>query len=49
LESSVKDIEKKAAVLNGAAILMIAAVVAWAVMGTFDMQDQMVSGMGLGA
>ncbi len=48
LESSVKDIEKKSAVLNSAAILMIAAIVAWAVMGTFDMQEQMVSGMGLG-
>ncbi|MDR2901668.1 MAG: type II secretion system F family protein [Lactobacillales bacterium] len=48
LESSVHDIEQKAAVLNGAAILLIAAVVAWAVMGTFAMQEQMVSGMGLG-
>ncbi len=48
LETSVKDIEKKAAVMNSAAILLIAAVVAWAVMGTFDMQEQMVSGMGLG-
>lgn len=48
LESSIKDIEKKAAVLNGLAILMIAAIVAWVVMGTFDMQDQMVNGMGLG-
>ena len=48
LESSIKDIEKKAGVLNGVAILMIAAIVAWAVMGTFDMQEQMVNGMGLG-
>ena len=49
LESSVRDIDQKAAVLNGMAILMIAAVVAWVVMGTFAMQEQMVSGMGLGS
>ncbi len=48
LESSIKDIEKKAGVLNGVAILLIAGIVAWAVMGTFDMQEQMVNGMGLG-
>ncbi len=49
LESSVRDIEQKAAILNTIAILAIAAVIAWVVMGTFAMQDQMVSGMGLGA
>lgn len=49
LESSVNDIEQKAAVLNGIAILMIASIIAWVVMGTFAMQDQMVSGMGLGS
>lgn len=48
LENGVRVIEQKAAVLNNIAILAIAATVAWAVMGTFDMQDQMVSGMGLG-
>lgn len=48
LESSVRDIEQKAAVLNGVAILAIAAVVAWVVMGTFAMQEQMVAGMGIG-
>lgn len=48
LEDSVKDVQKKAAALNGVAILMIAVIVAWAVMGTFDMQEQMVNGMGLG-
>ena len=46
LEDSIRDIEQKAAVLNGFAILLIAAIVAWVVMGTFDMQDQLVSGMG---
>ena len=49
LEASVRDIDQKAAVLNGFAILLIAAVVAWVVMGTFAMQEQMVSGMGLGS
>ncbi|MBQ9089810.1 MAG: type II secretion system F family protein [Alphaproteobacteria bacterium] len=48
LETSVKDVEKKASVLNSFAILLIAVVVAWVVMGTFDMQEQMVNGMGLG-
>ena len=46
LEDSIRDIEQKAAVLNGIAILSIALVVAWVVAGTFDMQDQMVTGMG---
>ena len=49
LESSIRDIDKKASILNSAAILMIAAVIAWVVWGTFEMQDQMVSGMGLGS
>ena len=49
LESSVIDIEQKAAVLNSIAILLIAGIIAWVVMGTFSMQDQMVSGMGLGS
>ena len=46
LEDSVRNIEQKASVLNMVAILLIAAIVAWVVMGTFDMQDQMVAGMG---
>lgn len=46
LEDAVRDIERKAAVLNGIAILLIAVIVAWVVSGTFAMQDQMVSGMG---
>ena len=48
LESSIRDIDNKAAILNGVAILMIAAVIGWVVWGTFEMQNQMVSGMGLG-
>lgn len=45
LEDSIRDVAKKADILNMVAILSIAAIVAWVVMGTFDMQDQMVSGM----
>lgn len=48
LKSSVRDIDQKAAVLNSLAILLIAVIVAWVVLGTFAMQEQMVSGMGLG-
>ncbi len=48
LVNAIKDIDKKAGVLNGVAILLIAIVIAWVVQGTFVMQDQMVSGMGLG-
>ncbi len=48
MENAVRVIEQKAAWLNNFAILAIAATVAWAVMGTFEMQDQMVSGMGIG-
>ena len=48
LETSVVDIEQKAAILNAVAILAIAGIIAWVVLGTFSMQDQMVAGMGLG-
>ena len=49
LESSIHDIDNKAGILNSVAILMIAAVIGWVVWGTFAMQEQMVSGMGLGS
>lgn len=48
LESSVRTIGKQAEILNSIAILAIAGVIGWVVWGTFEMQDQMVSGMGLG-
>lgn len=47
LEGSVKMIEARAAVINSVAILLISALVAWTVFGTFAMQDQMTSGMGI--
>ena len=46
LEESVYSIEEKAGLLNMVALLSIGAVIAWAVMGTFDMQDQITSSMG---
>ena len=46
LDESVYLIEQKASVLNMVALLSIGAVIAWAVMGTFDMQDQITSNMG---
>jgi type II secretory pathway component PulF len=46
LEESVYMIEERASILNMVALLAIGGVIAWAVMGTFDMQDQITSGMG---
>ncbi len=48
MEDSIKTVASKAAALNGLAILLIAAIICWVVAGTFDMQEQMVDGMGLG-
>ena len=48
LEESVYMIEEKAGILNMVALLAIGGVIAWAVMGTFEMQDQITSGMGMG-
>ncbi|MBR6327602.1 MAG: type II secretion system F family protein [Alphaproteobacteria bacterium] len=46
LEESVYMIEQKAEILNMVAILTVAAIIAWAVFGVFDMQDQITSAMG---
>lgn len=46
LENSAKMIERKSEILNTIAILGIAFFVAWVVMGTFSMQDQLVNSMG---
>ena len=48
MEDSIRNVAAKAAALNGLAILIIAGVICWVVAGTFDMQEQMVDGMGLG-
>ena len=46
LEESVYIIEQKASILNMIALLSVGGVIAWAVMGVFDMQDQITSAMG---
>ena len=40
LENSVKKIESVSSTLNTVGILLISAVIAWIVLGTFQMQDQ---------
>lgn len=45
LEESVYMIEQKAGILNMVAILSVAGIIAWAVFGVFDMQDQITSSM----
>lgn len=46
LEESVDNITQQASLLNMCAILMIGGVVAWSVLGTFAMQEQITKGMG---
>ena len=46
LEESVYIIEQKAGILNMVALIAVAGVIAWAVMGTFQMQDQITNSMG---
>ncbi|MBR1904501.1 MAG: hypothetical protein IJ824_04935, partial [Alphaproteobacteria bacterium] len=46
LEESVYVIEQKAEIMNAFAMLMVSGIIAWAVFGTFDMQDQITSSMG---
>ena len=48
LEESVYLIEQKASILNMVALLSVGGVIAWAVMGVFQMQDQITSSMGIG-
>lgn len=47
LEESVYMIEQRAEIMNMVAILTVAAIIAWAVFGVFDMQDQITSAMGM--
>ena len=46
LENSVTGISQKAAVLNMVATLFVSGAIAWAVLGTFSMQDQITKAMG---
>lgn len=46
LEDSISGIEQKAALLNTVAVLGVSGVIAWSVMGTFAMQEQITKAMG---
>lgn len=46
LEESVETIAQRASILNMAAVLTVGGVIAWAVMGVFEMQDQITGSMG---
>lgn len=46
LEESVYMIEQRAEIMNMIAMLAVSGIIAWAVFGTFDMQDQITSAMG---
>ena len=46
LEESVFIIEQRAEIMNMVAMLAVSGIIAWAVFGTFDMQDQITSSMG---
>lgn len=46
LEESVYIIEQRAEIMNAVALLSVSGIIAWAVFGTFDMQDQITSSMG---
>ncbi len=46
LDESVYMIEQKASMLNMGALLTVAGIIAWAVMGVFEMQDQITNAMG---
>jgi len=45
LEEAVLMIEKKASVLNMVALLSVSGVIAWSVLGVFEMQDQITASM----
>ena len=48
LEESVYLIEQRSEIMNMIAMLTVSGIIAWAVFGTFDMQDQITSAMGKG-
>lgn len=48
LEESVYLIEQRSEIMNMVAMLTVSGIIAWAVFGTFDMQDQITSAMGKG-
>ena len=45
LDSSVRKMESLSNVLNGIGIMMVSAIIAWVVLGTFQMQDQITAAL----
>ena len=45
LDSSVRKMENISNILNSVGILLVSAVIAWVVFGTFDMQDQITAAL----
>ena len=45
LNESVRKMEKVSETLNSFGILLVSAIIAWVVLGTFDMQDQITSAL----
>ena len=46
LDASAEAVEAKASILNMVAMFAISGIIAWAVFGVFEMQDQITSSMG---
>ena len=46
LDESAEAVEQKASILNMVAMFAISGIIAWAVFGVFEMQDQITSAMG---
>ena len=45
LEESVRKMERVSNLLNSVGILVVSAIIAWVVLGTFEMQDQITSAL----
>ena len=46
LESSILNIQKQSGVLNSVALMIVSLIIAWVLLGVFDMQNQVQSAMG---
>ena len=45
LDESVRKMEKISSTLNSLGILLVSAIIAWVVLGTFQMQDQITAAL----
>ena len=46
LETSISNIKKEASILNSFALLLVSGIIAWVLLGVFDMQNQVQNSMG---